>query len=580
MMVYVLLYTSLLLFAFGMVYRLYSWFSRRIGFRAHDFKTFERMAAVAGSVAGVVFSPKIFLLIKSFLLDVVFQRRILKENFFRWAAHMLIFAGFMLLLLMHALETVVSEPLFEGYHSRQNPYLFLRDLCGFMVLIGLAMALYRRYVRKVPRLKTNGMDLYAIVILSAVMLSGILLEGLKISSYSEFQVMVEDYADVDDESKIKALESLWVQDLGLVSPNVKGPFAPEVIDNGRELHDASCSECHASNKWAFTGYATAKMIRPAALALDRANAAVAMWYIHILACFAGLAYLPFSKMLHILSTPISLLTNAVAGDGKTRRVTAVTRQAVEVDACVHCGTCSLYCSAMMAFDAKGNEYILPSEKMVFLKRLGAGKTLSQAELIAIQEGVYLCTNCDRCTVVCPSGIRLKELWTSVREDLVQKGAPEPLMLSPLSVARSLSREDTDFYKKPLERVRRAVAGDFDEQMDRAGILSLNPPSRKPLSVDPTFSSCFGCQSCTSVCPVVGNYDNPEEALGLLPHQIMCTLALGQADMASGARMIWDCVTCYQCQEHCPQKVNVADLLFELKNLAVGKMRKELKQNIT
>jgi len=28
------------------------------------------------------------------------------------------------------------------------------------------------------------------------------------------------------------------------------------------------------------------------------------------------------------------------------------------------------------------------------------------------------------------------------------------------------------------------------------------------------------------------------------------------------------LTCYQCQEHCPQNVNVTDLFFELKNLAI------------
>ncbi len=33
-------------------------------------------------------------------------------------------------------------------------------------------------------------------------------------------------------------------------------------------------------------------------------------------------------------------------------------------------------------------------------------------------------------------------------------------------------------------------------------------------------------------------------------------------------MLWDCVTCYQCQEHCPQGVKVTDVLYELKNQAM------------
>ena len=68
--------------------------------------------------------------------------------------------------------------------------------------------------------------------------------------------------------------------------------------------------------------------------------------------------------------------------------------------------------------------------------------------------------------------------------------------------------------------------------------------------------------------MVAACDNPEETLGLLPHQIMCSLGLGMTDMACGAKMIWDCVTCYQCQEHCPQLVEVTDILYQLKNIAI------------
>jgi heterodisulfide reductase subunit C len=49
---------------------------------------------------------------------------------------------------------------------------------------------------------------------------------------------------------------------------------------------------------------------------------------------------------------------------------------------------------------------------------------------------------------------------------------------------------------------------------------------------------------------------------------MCCLGLGLTEMAAGAKMIWDCLTCYQCQENCPQQVEVCDLLYDLKNMAV------------
>ena len=295
-----------------------------------------------------------------------------------------------------------------------------------------------------------------------------------------------------------------------------------------------------------------------------------LWYIHIMACLVGLAYLPFSKMFHVIATPLSLLANSVM-DGTSDPANVATRQAMELDACMHCGTCSLRCSAAAAFDAFGNERILPAEKMRVLKHLADGTVLTPGQFDAIKEGIYLCTNCDRCTVVCPAGINLRELWVNVREDLVHQGSPAPFVLSPYSFFRGLNRDTLARYDyaAPVERARNAVSGRFRELMDPSKPISL-PGSGNGAPADlpnKTFAFCFGCQNCTTVCPVVSNYDNPEEILGLLPHQIMCSLGLGLTEMASGSRMIWDCVTCYQCQEHCPQNVKVTDIFFELKNKA-------------
>ncbi len=579
------LYTSLVIFILGLIYKVFSWFSRKIGISAKDVTTSERVFAAAKGILKVIFSSKILILIKVFILDVVLQKRILKENFLRWFMHMLIYGGFMLLLLMHALDEVITVSLFSEYYSTLNPFLFLRDLFGIIMITGLGIAMYRRFILKVPRLKTNAMDHYVIIILAVIMISGVLLEGTKIMSHTEFQNMVEDWSNLGDEDEIRALESLWVQDFGVVSPNVKEPFDQEVLAQGREIHEMNCAGCHSSPKWAFTGYALAKILNPIALTLDRMGSSNFLWYIHILACFFGLAYLPFSKMFHIIASPISLLVNAVMEKDKSNPANIATRQAMELDACTHCGTCSLRCSVVMAFEALGNEYILPSEKMVFLRTLAAGKDLSREELRAIREGIYLCTNCDRCTVVCPAGINLKELWLNVREDLVQRGYPEPLVLSPFSFVRGLNREEpaTDAYSNPLEKAKQAVAGNFDLLMEQNRPLTLQDRGKEGLgqgSENNTYSYCFGCQNCTTICPVVGSYDNPEQILGLLPHQIMCCLGLGLIQMAFGSKMIWDCSTCYQCQEHCPQNVRVTDLFYQLKNLAVKNLKRRIEAKTT
>ena len=489
---------------------------------------------------------------------------------------MLIYAGFMLLLLMHAMEAIVSANLFEGYYSTVNPFMFLRDLFGFMVIIGVVLAMLRRFVLKIPRLKSDGRDRYAIIILAVIMLSGVMLEAVKITSHGEFTRMVEDFAGMDDEEEIAALESVWVKDYGLVSPNVKAPFDKDVLASGMEANESNCMDCHVSTKNAFTGFAVAKIISPVAIALDRAGAVTFFWYLHILACFIGLAYLPFSKMLHIITTPISLLANAVMKEGVSDPINIATRQALELDACMHCTTCSKGCSVGVGYDVTGNECVLPSEKLAFLRRFAAKKKLTEQESAAIIEGIYLCTNCDRCTVACPAGINLRELWFSAREAIIQKDTPALLTLTNYSFYRGLKRTalDQTTYAAPIERALKAVGagnaaageGEAVIELDSAD-KTLKAQADASLQSGSTYAACFACENCSTVCPVVGNYDDPAAELDLLPHQIMRSLGLGLKDLALGSRMLWDCATCYQCQEHCPQQVKVTDVLYELKNQA-------------
>jgi heterodisulfide reductase subunit C/nitrate reductase gamma subunit len=565
--------TALIIFSLGLIFKVSNWFVKKIAAPGQTVTTFQRVRSAAGGILGILFSVKLIIVIKVILVDVLLQGRVFKEDVTRWLAHMLIFYGFMLLLVMHALDSVVTEMLFRNYYATVNPFFFLRDLFGAMVIVGVAMVVLRRYFFKTPRLRTGLKDHYAIIILALIMVSGIGLEGLQITSYSEFIRMVEDYAGLDDDEEIQALEAVWVDNYGVVSPNARGPFDDDLLSVGHEVHEGNCLDCHASAKWAFTGFSMAKLLKPVAVPLDRADGVTILWYIHIIACFAGLAYLPFSKMFHMFAVPISLIAGQVMDPKRSWPANILTRQMVELDACTHCGSCSLNCSAGMIYEALGNEYILPSEKMTFLKRMVAGRPPDDSQMKAIQQGVYLCTNCDRCTVRCPSGIQLKELWYAVREELLVKGPPQTALLTPFSFARGLQIQPelpADDYTRPIRNAVAKVAGQFAKLMQPDVAIPLNPQSPRecrPILKDRTFSHCFSCQSCTTVCPVVGNYDQPEQVLGLLPHQIMGCLGLDLTQMAAGAKMIWDCLTCYKCQESCPQEVEVCDLLFDLKNIA-------------
>jgi heterodisulfide reductase subunit C/nitrate reductase gamma subunit len=581
------LYISLVIFLVGLVYKISTWFRYKIGIGAEEISTSSRFFSAIKGLLSTIFSIKILTLLKTFVLDVLLQFRILKEDFLRWIMHIFIYGGFMLLLLMHALDKYITATLWKDYYSTVNPFMFLRNLFGALVIVGVLIAIYRRFILKVPRMFTNAMDIYTILIVAVIMFSGIFLEASKMVAYSDYKRMVDEYSGLSDPEELKSLEAYWVKEFGTVSPNLKEPFDEKILAKGRELHESSCAGCHVRSQWAFTSYGAAKIMSPIGLGIDRAHLPSVLWYIHVLACFVGLAYLPFSKMFHIFASSVSLLANGIIGKEKLAPANRATLQAMELDACTHCGTCSLRCSVIMAFEEISNMNIFPSEKIGSIKTLASGKALSPKDLRTLQEGVYLCSNCYRCTVVCPAGINLQDLWFNVRETLLQKGYPEFLVLSPLSFYRGLMKEETTQrdYEKPLIQAREAIAAPCDLMRNKDQVLSLALTDRKLQSglnfsaQAKTFSACFSCQTCTTVCPVVGNYENPQEALGLLPHQIMHAAGLGLRDLAFGSNMLWDCLTCYQCQEQCPQGVHVTDVLYELKNLAVKQLREKALQPI-
>ncbi|MBW1689197.1 MAG: 4Fe-4S dicluster domain-containing protein [Deltaproteobacteria bacterium] len=577
MMLTISLYISLAIFIIGLLYKISRWLSLKTTVQSMDIPASKRASSALKGVALAIFSGRILRLIKAFFLDVILQRKVLREDLFRWITHMLIYGAFMLLVLMHALENVITAAIFDTYASTVNPFLFLRDLFGLLVIVGVCMAVYRRYILKSPRLTTNPMDIYTIVLIAFIMVSGILLEATKIGSYSRYKDMVEEWAGLEEEEEeFKALTAFWVQEYATVAPDIEGPFEPEVLELGKEVHEMSCAACHSKPQWAFTSFPVAKAVKGIALDLDRAGVHTLLWYLHFLACFIGLAYLPFSKFFHIITSPLSLLVNSVMNGEKSDPANIATKQALEFDACMHCGNCTNRCSLGVLFERMGNVNILPSEKMQSLPRVISGRQTDEGELQLILDGTYLCTNCHRCTDVCPAGINLEELWFAMRENLFQRGHPEFSLLSPLSFYRGLMRDHIppEQYKGPLVLARDRIAADCELLKDQSKPvdLSLQEGELKGelLLSDQasTFSACFGCQTCTNVCPVVANYENPKEALGMLPHQIMYALGLSIKDLAFGSNMLWDCVTCYQCQEQCPQGVKVTEVLYELKNLAI------------
>jgi heterodisulfide reductase subunit C len=78
----------------------------------------------------------------------------------------------------------------------------------------------------------------------------------------------------------------------------------------------------------------------------------------------------------------------------------------------------------------------------------------------------------------------------------------------------------------------------------------------------TITFCYQCGTCASSCPVakITERFNPREVIRLA--------LLGEREEVLSGGAIWLCSSCYNCQERCPQKVEIADVIYALRNIAI------------
>ncbi|MGD8385656.1 MAG: (Fe-S)-binding protein [Desulfobacteraceae bacterium] len=106
------------------------------------------------------------------------------------------------------------------------------------------------------------------------------------------------------------------------------------------------------------------------------------------------------------------------------------RQLLQMEACTNCRICADVCPAVAAtsegelsavYRMKGLKEILKGRTGLFQK-LFRRRTPSQEDWERFSRTVFRCTLCGNCQEVCPVGIHLKDLWLSLRQDLVHSEA--------------------------------------------------------------------------------------------------------------------------------------------------------------
>jgi heterodisulfide reductase subunit C/nitrate reductase gamma subunit len=552
------LYLSLAICIGGLLWRMKQWLSGDIG-PDNPGTLAQRASAAVGGVTAGVFSRRLLAVLVALVGDILLQLHLLKQHPLRWLMHMLVFWGFALLVLMHAFDDSVTLSLFPDYASTLNPFFFLRNLLGVLVLVGLVIALIRRMIIAGQKQVTSRADILAIVLLGVIMISGFLLEAAQIVSEPLFDQMVADYHGSDDAHELAALKAVWTHDYHVVfSP--PATVTAELLSLGADLNEESCVACHSRPTAAFGSLPLVFLTKPMAPLLNQIRADVLLWRLHYLACFLGLALLPFTKFIHLLATPLTLAlraataTTAPGSSGDERaRLNHKTQRALALDGCTHCGVCSRHCSVAPSAAILANTRILPSEKLLRLRE-STRRPLSGDAWALFSEGSFICTECGRCTRICPAGLDLQDLWRAGKVDLINQGLAE--------VHTRAVQTSPDILLKVLAAT---PSGSTD--------APPHPGEGMDLCDDPaTFQACVQCSVCTSVCPVVAAATEPDHDPEIGPHLVTNLLRLRQPDLAQASSMVWTCVTCYQCQEHCPQQIRVADLLYELRNRAWARLK--------
>jgi len=241
---------------------------------------------------------------KSVLIEAGFQRRIWHE-LFGGTMHFTLSWGFILLLvgtMFVFLQADLYVNVLYGWF-----YLLLSlvtDLFGLAALLGGVLALFRRYILRPKRLDNTWDDAVTLLIIVCVLASGFVVEALRIL-------------------------------------NTADPWA----------------------FWTPGGLAVAWLFRAAGLS---AGAQLLwhryLWWFHMLLGVGACAYLPYSKLFHVVASPLNQFLRSLKQPGalqpldlehsETFGVTRVEeftwKQLFDTDACTRCGRCQDHCPAHLS----------------------------------------------------------------------------------------------------------------------------------------------------------------------------------------------------------------------------------------
>jgi Fe-S oxidoreductase/nitrate reductase gamma subunit len=214
--------------------------------------------------------------------------------------------------------------------------------------------------------------------------------------------------------------------------------------------------------WSPAGWALAQGFAGAGLGGEAAESArLATWWVHGVAALAFVSSIPFTKAVHMLTSPSGI---AVRDELAGKRLTPVPPDAtpeevgygtiadlspkylLQVDACTKCGKCHAACPATNSgYPLSPRDVVLDLREqaegaMGIRSVLGIPPLHEEKESILGDpirpETMWSCMQCMACVEICPVGIEHVPMILELRRRLVEQGEMDSMLQSTLETIHS------------------------------------------------------------------------------------------------------------------------------------------------
>jgi Fe-S oxidoreductase/nitrate reductase gamma subunit len=315
--------------------------------------------------------------------DGLLGRRIFKGDIAAGTMHLLIMWGFLGLFV----GTILISVDYWVYHFLEGSVYIAYSTCleivGLMLILGLTLALIRRYLQRVSRLERRFEDFTVLALLGLVAVSGFLVEGLRLAAQS-----------------------------------------PEWA------------------RWSFAGFWVSLLWNDPQTALSWYPPS---WWAHALLSLGLIGYIPYSKLFHMLAAPISIYLEIQPPQAIPIETRAPDdeifsyRDMVFFDACTRCGRCVEECPSTGAGEPfTPRDFIIWTRNDLLtqyhpLSRFARFKTWKQRRnsktLDFDPHRLWHCTTCRACLEVCPVYVATPDAIREARCKVVEEGTQVPALLT-------------------------------------------------------------------------------------------------------------------------------------------------------